>query len=88
MFISCQSKLGEPESQPYRVQSVLQSVFSTLAVDKFLQDLEFLFVTRLDSLRIVKNITLVVGEDKLVVDPVLASLAVCLEATAERYHRY
>ena len=70
------------------MQSVSQLGFSTLALNEFFQDLEFLFITRLDSLRIVKNITLVVGEDKLVVDPVLASLAVCLEATAERYHRY
>ena len=71
------------------MQFVSQSLFSTLASNEFFQDLEFLFVTCLDSLRIVKNITLMIGEHKLVVDPVLASLAPCLEAaTDEKYHRY
>jgi hypothetical protein len=70
------------------VQFVSQTLFSTLALNKFFQDLEFLFVTSLDSLRIVKNITLVIGEHKRVVDAVLASLASCLEATEEKNCSY
>jgi aryl carrier-like protein len=70
------------------MQFVSQLLFSTLASNEFFQDLEFLFVTGLDSLRIVKNITLVIGEHKRVVDAVLASLASCLEATEEKYRCY
>jgi hypothetical protein len=66
------------------VQSVSQSLFSTLAPNEFSQDLEFLFVARLDSLRIMKNITLVIGEHKLTVDAVLASLVPCLEVAKEK----
>ena len=66
------------------MQFVLQSLFSTLASNKIFQELESLFITRLDSLRIVENITFVIGEHNLVVDTMLASLASCLEATEER----
>ena len=70
------------------MQFVSQSLFSTLALDKFFQGLEFIYARRLYSLRIVKNITLMIGEHKLVVDPVLASLDPCLEAAEEKYHYY
>ena len=70
------------------MQSVLQSFFSTLAPNEFSQNLEFLFITGLYSLRIVKNIALVIGEYKLVVDAMLASLASYLEANGEKYRRY
>ena len=70
------------------MQSVLQSLFSTLASNKFFQDLEFFFVTCLDSLGIVKDITRVIGEHKLIIDPVLASLTPCLEATEEKFYHY
>jgi hypothetical protein len=73
------------ESKPYHMQSVSQSLFSTLASNEFLQNFEFLCATRLDSTRIVKNITLVIGEHKLVVDPVFASLVLCLGTTKEKY---
>jgi hypothetical protein len=66
------------------MQFVSQTLFSTLASNKIFQDLEFLLITCLYSLGIVKNITLVIGEDKLVVDAVLASLASCLEATEDK----
>ena len=59
------------------MQFVLQSIFSTLASNKIFQDLESLLVARLDSLRIVKDITGVIGENKFVIDAVLASLAPC-----------
>ena len=59
------------------MQFVLQSLFSTLTSNKISQGLEFLFVTSLDSLGIMKNVTLVIGEHKFVIDPVLASLASC-----------
>ena len=67
------------------MQFILQTLFSTFAPNEFFQGLKFLFVTGLDSLRIVKNITCVIGEDKLIVDPVLASLPSCLEATNEKF---
>ena len=59
------------------MQFLSQVLFFTLASNKIFQDLKFLLVTRLDSLRIVKDITLVIGKDELVVDAVLASLASC-----------
>ena len=67
------------------MQFVSQAHFSTLASNKISQDPEILLVTRLNSLGIVKNITLVIGEHKLVVDAVLASLVSCssLEAADE-----
>ena len=67
------------------MQFVLQSLFSTLASNKIFQDLKFLLITRLYSLGIVKNITPVIGKHNLVVDTVLASLALYLAATDERY---
>jgi hypothetical protein len=70
------------------VQFVLQPRFSTLALNEVFQGLEFLFVAGLDSLRIVKHITLVIGEHKRIVDAVLASLASCLEATEEKNCSY
>jgi hypothetical protein len=70
------------------MQFVSQSLFSTLAPNEFFQGFELLFVASLDSLRIVKNITPVIGEHKFVVDAVLASLVSCLEATEEKYCCY
>jgi hypothetical protein len=70
------------------MQFVSQTLFSTLASNEFFQDLEFLFVTCLNPLRIVKNITVVIGENKRVVDAVLASLASCLETIEDKYRCY
>ena len=70
------------------MQFLLQSLFSTLASNKIFQNLKFLLITRLDSLGIVKNIALVIGKHKLVIDAVLASLASCLEATDEKHCCY
>ena len=70
------------------MQLVSQCLFSTLALNEFFQDLEFICATRLYSSRIVKNITPMIGEHKLVVDPVLASLDPCLEATEEKHYYY
>jgi ubiquinone/menaquinone biosynthesis C-methylase UbiE len=70
------------------MQFVSQPLFSTLASNEVFQDLEFLFVTCLDSLRVVKDITLVIGEHERVVDAVLASLASCLETIEEKYRCY
>ena len=68
------------------MQSVSQSPFSTLVSNELLQNFEFLCATRLDSPRIVKNITLVVGEHKFVVNAVLASLAPSLEIIGDKDH--
>ena len=70
------------------MQSVSQVLFSTLALNEAFQDLKCLLVARLDSLRIMKNIALVIGEYKLVVDAMLASLASYLEANGEKYRCY
>ena len=65
------------------MQFVSQSLFSTLALNELSQDREFIYATRLYSLRIVKHIALMIGEHELVVNRVLASLDPCLEATKE-----
>ena len=70
------------------MQFVSQSLLSTFALNEFFQDLEFIYATRLYASRIVKNITLMIGELKFVIDGVLASLDLCLEATEEKYHCY
>ena len=70
------------------MQFVSQSISFTLASNELFQDLEFIYATRLYSSRIVKNITLMIGEHELVVDPVLASLDLCLETTEEKFHCY
>ena len=57
------------------MQFILQSLFSTLASNKIFQDLELLLITCLYSLRIVKNITPVIGKHNLVIYAMLASLA-------------
>ena len=65
------------------MQSVSQPLLSTLAPDELLQDFEFLCTAGLDSTRIVKNITLMIGEHKFIVNTVLASLTSSLEAIEE-----
>jgi hypothetical protein len=61
------------------MQPIVQPPFFTLASNELLQNLEFLCATTLDSARVVKNVTRVIGEHKLIVDCVLASLIVpCL----------
>ena len=55
-------------------------------LNEFLQNLEFLIATRLDSARVVKNVAFMIREHEFVVDGVLASLVPCLEATKEKYH--
>ena len=61
------------------MQFVSQTIFFTLALNKFVQDLKFLPITGLYSLGIVKNITRVIGKHNLVVDVLIASLASWLE---------
>ena len=57
------------------MQFVSQFLFSALASNEIFQDLKFVNATRLDSLRIVKDIARVIGENDFVVDLVLAPLA-------------
>lgn len=86
MSLSCRKGENLKKSEPYRVQSIAQPPFSTLASNELLQNPEFVFATRLDSARVVKNVTGVIGEHELVVDCVLASLVVLWleEATRKR----
>ena len=57
------------------MQFVSQFLFSALASNEIFQDLEFVNATRLDSLRIVKDIARMIGKHEFIVDLVLASLA-------------
>ena len=83
IIVGCHYRRNRDE--PYRVQFVFQAAFSTLASNKIFQYLESLLIACFNSLRIVKNITLVIGEHNLVVDAVLASLASCL---VENRHKH
>jgi hypothetical protein len=69
------------------MQFVSQFLFSTLATNEFFQNLEFLRATRLDSARIVKNVTRMIGEYKFIVDGVPASLTPRL-GNEEKYCDY
>ena len=64
------------------MQFVSQSFRATLALNEFFQNLEFFDATRLDSTRIVKDVTRVIGEHKFIVDCVLAALPVRLRLGA------
>jgi hypothetical protein len=68
------------------MQFVLQSSLATLALNEFFQNLEFFDATRLDSTRIVKDVTRMIGEHKFIVDGVLASLRLRLGADEEKYY--
>ena len=65
------------------MQFVSQFPFSALASDEIFQDLEFVNATRLDSLRIVKDITRVIGENEFVINLVFAPLASWLARSTE-----
>jgi hypothetical protein len=69
------------------MQFVFQSFLATLAMNELFQNLEFLCATRLDSTRIVKNVTHMIGEHKFIVDGVLASLTECLVANEQKYYQ-
>lgn len=60
------------------MQSVLQSPFTALALNKFLHDLQFHAATCLKSTIIVKN-EAHIGEHEFIINAVLASLASCSE---------
>jgi hypothetical protein len=68
------------------MQLVFQPFLDTLAMNEFFQSLEFLCATRLDSTRIVKNVTRMIGEHKFIIDGMLASLKACLGANEEKYY--
>ena len=74
------------DSKPDGMQSIAQLLFAAFALNEFLQNLEFLRASCLDSARVVKNVTLMIGEHEFVVDSVLASLGPCLEATEEKHY--
>jgi hypothetical protein len=67
------------------MQFVLQSFRATLASNEFFQNLEFFYATRLNSTRIVKDVSRMIGEHNFIVDGVLASLRPRLEANKEEY---
>ena len=76
------------DSKPNGMQSITQLLFATFVLNEFLQNPEFLRATCLDSTRIVKNVTLMVGQHEFVVDSVLASLGSCLVEATEEKHYY
>ena len=57
------------------MQSRLQSPSFRLVSNEILHDLQFLLATALKSAGIVKNVTVMIGEHKFIVDGVLATLA-------------
>ena len=63
------------DSKPYGMQSMAQSPFSTLALDKLLHNPKFFCATWLYSTRIVKNVTRMIEEHEFVVDTVVSPLA-------------
>ena len=65
------------------MQLVSQFHFLALASNEIFQDLEFVNAPRLDSLRIVKDITRMIGEHEFIVDLVLAPLAPLLTRATE-----
>ena len=67
------------------MQFVSQIFLATLASNELFQNLEFFYATRLDSTRIVKGVTCMIGEHKFIVDGVLASLRLCLGANEYEY---
>jgi hypothetical protein len=70
------------------MQFVSQSFLATLASNEFFQNLEFFYATRLDSTRIVKDVTRMIGEHEFIVDDVLASLRPRLGADEEECYYY
>ena len=67
------------------MQFALQSLLATLALNECFQNLEFFYATRLDSTRIVKDVSRMIGEHNFIVDGVLASLRPRLGANEEEY---
>ena len=70
------------------MQFVFQCSLAALALNEFSQNLEFFYATRLDSTRIVEDVTSMIGEHKCIVDGVLASLGPRLEVNEEEYQYY
>jgi hypothetical protein len=70
------------------MQSITQSLSSTLAPNEFLQNFKFFCATRLDSTRIVKNVTRMTGEREFIIDTVLSPLELRLEAADEKYYHH
>ena len=68
------------------MQLVSQAFLATLALNEFSQNIEFVFATRLDSTRIMKDVTPMIGEHKFIVDVVLAPLRTRLGVNEEKYY--
>jgi hypothetical protein len=70
------------------MQSICQSRLSGFFSNKVLHNLQFLVVSRLKSAGIMKNITVMIGENELVINPVLATLcegSVATDRLADRW---
>jgi hypothetical protein len=70
------------------MQFVSYFFFSTLATNELSQCVKFLCATRLDSARIMKNVTRMIGEHEFIVDGVLASLVPSYLGASEEKHDY
>ena len=73
------------QREPDCMQFVSQFFLSALATNELSQSVEFLCATALDSARIVKNVTRMIGKHKFVVDDVLASLSTMSMDNEEKY---
>ena len=63
------------ECEPYCVYSVSQLPFHRPLSNKFLHDLQFIVATSLESAGVVKYVAVMIGEHKLILNVVLATLS-------------
>jgi len=63
------------KNQPYCMQPIPQSFLSRLASDKFLDSLQLVFTACLESAGVVENVSIVVREDKFILNVVMATLS-------------
>jgi hypothetical protein len=61
-------------SEPYRVQSIVQTPLLRLTTDEILYNLKFFLISRLKSAGVVENITAMFGEGIFVLYVMLATL--------------
>ena len=73
------------DGKPYCVQSIVQSLFLRLLSNKPLHDCQLLIAPSLESARIVKNESVMIGEAEFMFDAVLATLAHGSETAEAKY---
>ena len=67
--------LDVPKDEPYCMQPILQSLLLRLLSDKFVDSLPLIFTPRFKSTGVVKNISIIVCEDELILNVMIATLS-------------